>query len=140
MKKELSHRTEIQVKFSEVDSMKVVWHGHYIRYMEDAREAFGLKYGFHYLDAYKNNYYLPIVKSSVDYKQSITYGDTLIVEATFINHAASKIHFKYKMYSKEKDILIAEGETIQVFTSMEGELQLTNPPYFDTWKKSHDLA
>ena len=39
----LTDRTSFQVRFSEVDSMKIVWHGEYIRYFEDGREAFGLK-------------------------------------------------------------------------------------------------
>ena len=40
---------EIEVRFSEVDSMNVVWHGSYALYFEDAREAFGAKYGLEYL-------------------------------------------------------------------------------------------
>ena len=41
----LSETVRVQVRFSEVDSIKMVWHGHYMTYMEDAREAFGRKYG-----------------------------------------------------------------------------------------------
>ena len=37
----LTNRTTLRVRFSEVDSMEVVWHGEYVRYMEDGREAFG---------------------------------------------------------------------------------------------------
>ena len=29
------------IRFSEVDSMGVVWHGNYAKYFEDAREEFG---------------------------------------------------------------------------------------------------
>ena len=46
----LSYVAEIPVRFSEVDSLQIVWHGHYIEYMEEAREAFGKKYGLSYLD------------------------------------------------------------------------------------------
>ena len=31
----------LEIRFSEVDSMKIVWHGSYAKYFEDAREAFG---------------------------------------------------------------------------------------------------
>ena len=34
----------IDIRFSEVDSMNVVWHGSYMLYFEDAREEFGNKY------------------------------------------------------------------------------------------------
>ena len=41
----LSVTKPFEIRFSEVDSMGVVWHGHYVKYFEDAREAFGAKYG-----------------------------------------------------------------------------------------------
>lgn len=33
----LVHKNKIKVRFSEVDSMKIVWHGEYIKYFEDGR-------------------------------------------------------------------------------------------------------
>ena len=38
----LSAEKRIEIRFSEVDMMGVVWHGAYAKYLEDAREAFGL--------------------------------------------------------------------------------------------------
>ena len=46
---ELKASKELEVRFSEVDSMGVVWHGSYAVYFEDAREAFGAKYGLGYM-------------------------------------------------------------------------------------------
>ena len=43
--KELINRSKIEVRFSEVDSMSVVWHGNYVKYLEDGREAFGKEFG-----------------------------------------------------------------------------------------------
>ncbi len=31
----LTDRTTIKVRFSEIDSMQIVWHGEYVRYFED---------------------------------------------------------------------------------------------------------
>ena len=45
----LSEKVAINIRFSEVDSLLIVWHGHYLKYFEDAREAFGRKYGLGYL-------------------------------------------------------------------------------------------
>ena len=45
---ELSVEKQFEVRFSEVDMMNVVWHGAYPLYLEDAREAFGEKYGLSY--------------------------------------------------------------------------------------------
>ena len=45
---ELVTEKELEIRFSEVDIMKVVWHGSYPLYLEDAREAFGAQYGLSY--------------------------------------------------------------------------------------------
>lgn len=47
--KELKASKKFAIRFSEVDSMNVVWHGSYPLYFEDAREAFGEKYGLEYM-------------------------------------------------------------------------------------------
>ena len=39
--RQLKTSKTFEVRFSEVDSMNVVWHGSYPLYFEDAREAFG---------------------------------------------------------------------------------------------------
>ena len=36
------------IRFSEVDSMHIVWHGSYALYFEDAREEFGRVFGLSY--------------------------------------------------------------------------------------------
>ena len=58
----LSVTQPINIRFSEVDSMGVVWHGNYAIYFEDAREAFGAKYGLEYLMMYDEGYFEPIVE------------------------------------------------------------------------------
>ena len=44
----LTDRTTIKVRFSEIDSMQIVWHGEYVRYFEHRRQACGKRYGFDY--------------------------------------------------------------------------------------------
>ena len=63
------HQTEVSIRFSEVDALGIVWHGHYIKYMEDGREAFGIKYGISYLDVQKAGYIVPLVKVNCEYKR-----------------------------------------------------------------------
>ena len=46
---ELKSSTTIRVRFNEVDSMNITWHGHYVTFFEDAREAFGKEYNLDYL-------------------------------------------------------------------------------------------
>ena len=54
-----------EIRFSEIDSMKVAWHGSYVLYLEDAREFWGAKYGLGYQDFMDNRYYAPIVEMDI---------------------------------------------------------------------------
>ena len=88
---ELICQTQSRVRFSDVDSMNVVWHGNYIKYFEDGREAFGNLYGINYLDFYNKGFLIPIVKINCDYKKPLKYGDIAIVETRFVNCDAAKL-------------------------------------------------
>lgn len=129
-------RTEVQVRFSEVDSLGIAWHGHYVRYFEDGREAFGAAHGLGYLDVYRAGLVTPIVKLSCDYKRPLTYGDSVLIETTFIDSPAARIHFSYKIFKLGQPELVAEGETTQVFLDLDARTLLLNtPPFFEDWKQ-----
>jgi acyl-CoA thioester hydrolase len=134
----LQHTTTFRVRFNETDPLGIVWHGHYITYFEDGREDFGQKHGLSYLDIQKQGLYTPVVKCVCDYKSPLRYGDEATIETTFVPHTAAKIHFQYKIWH-QSGRLVATGETIQVFTDTQGELQLTNPPFFEAWKRAQGL-
>ena len=136
----LSEKIEVKVRFNESDPLGIVWHGHYLRYFEDGREAFGEKHGLRYLDIYKQGYVVPIVKIYCDYKKSLQYGDTAIVETIFIDNPAAKINFQYKIYVPKTLQIVAEGSSVQVFLKKDNmQLQLTTPEFFDAWKKQQTL-
>lgn len=133
---ELKAKREITVRFSEVDSMKVVWHGNYVQYFEDGREAFGDKYDLDFLKIYEQHGLLtPVVKLNCDYKYSLRYGEKAIVETTYLNSPAAKVGFDYKIFRASNGELVTTGRTIQVFISPGGELHLTVPPFLETWKE-----
>lgn len=137
--KTLTERTEVKVRFGEVDSMRIVWHGNYIKYFEDAREAFGDKYELGYLEVYKHKVMIPLVKIDCDFKRPLKYGDSAIVEARFVNSEAAKIVFDYTVFRKSDMEISATGRSIQVFLTPEGELILTPPDFFIGWKKHWGL-
>lgn len=140
MSRSITDRTEVRVRFNEADSLGIVWHGHYIRYFEDGRESFGMKHGLDYLAVYNKGFVLPIVKIECNYKKPLAYGDRVIVETTYTPCDAARIHFHYKLFNAETNLLVADGFTIQVFLDRElSTLQLTNPPFFEEWKKEQGM-
>lgn len=136
---QLVNRTEVPVRFSEVDALGIVWHGHYLKFFEDGREAFGRQYGLGYLDMYKERFATPLVTLNVDFKKTVKYGDSVIIETSFINSPAAKIIFNYSIYRCSDNELVAKGESIQVFVNLDHELFITLPPFFEEWKAQNNL-
>lgn len=137
--KELYTLTEIPVRFSEVDSMQIVWHGHYIKYMEEGREAFGKKYGIGYMDWKAMGYMVPLVSVSCDFRKPLQYGDMAVVETRLVDTEAAKIIYSFRIYRKSDNELMATGQSTQVFLDMGRELILTLPEAFAQWKAKHGL-
>ncbi|WP_047447393.1 acyl-CoA thioesterase [Alistipes sp. ZOR0009] len=132
----LINRTPFRVRFSEVDSMQIVWHGEYVRYFEDGREAFGRQYGgLGYMEMYNSGYVVPLVKISLEFKYPLVCGDTAIVETRYINCEAAKILFEYTIYRESDMQVVATGESTQVFLNRDNVLELVNPEFYIQWKK-----
>lgn len=134
----LSITTEVRVRFNETDPLGIVWHGYYITYFEDGREAFGRHHGISYLDIYDSGFTTPIVKSTCEHKLSLRYGDVMRIETTIVDTPAAKMIFRYKIFDGNNEIACT-GETVQVFLDSKGELMLTNPPFFEEWKRKVGL-
>ncbi len=131
---ELKASKEIEVRFSEVDSMGIVWHGSYVKYFEDAREEFGRKYDLGYLRIFGEGFYAPLVKLDFNYKKPLIYGNKMIVEIEYIPTEAAKVCFEYKIYSGEDRSLVTTGSSIQVFLDKDYQLVWNNPEFYEEWK------
>lgn len=131
----LKAAAEFAPRFSEVDSMNIVWHGSYPLYFEDAREAFGKKYGLGYMDIFGNGFYAPLVELSFQYKKPITYGMECRVEITYRPTDAAKIIFDYEIYDTQENQLRAVGRSVQVFMDKDYQLCWTNPRFYEDWKR-----
>lgn len=139
MAKQLIDRTEIKVRFGEVDSMGIVWHGNYVKYIEEGRESFGHKYGISYLDIYANDVMAPVVNMNIDFKKQVKYGDKLIVETEYIDCEAAKIIFNFRIFRKSDKELVATAQSTQVFIDLNREMILYPPPFAVAWKKKMGL-
>ena len=119
-------KTSLRVRFSEVDSMQIVWHGEYVRYFEDGREAFGREFaGLGYMDIHASGYTAPIVELQLQYKKPLRVNDTAVGE--------------YTIRSATDGEIVAEGSSTQVFLDARGELQLLAPEFYRKWKERWDV-
>lgn len=136
----LVNKTSLRVRFSEVDSMQIVWHGEYVRYFEDGREAFGREFaGLGYMDIYASGYTAPIVELHLQYRKPLKVNDTAVVETRYIATEAAKVCFEYTIRSATDGEVVAEGSSTQVFLDSRGELQLLAPEFYRKWKERWEV-
>lgn len=131
----VEHSIDAKVRFSEVDSLGVVWHGNYLKYFEDGREAFGIEYGMSYLELHKYGIVQPLVEMDMQFKSVVRYGDLIRIKTRLIYSKAAKVIFEYEVYNLTTDKLGAVGKSIQVFVNTDLELQLFAPDVYHDWKQ-----
>lgn len=138
MPRSLTHSTHVRIRFSECDPLNIVWHGNYVKYFEDGREAFGKAYNLSYAEIYsKNGLSVPLVHLEMDYKRPVSFGETIRIDTRLVDNPAAKIVFDYKIFNSQNE-LVCSGKTIQAFVLMEKkELQITMPPFFEDWKNEY---
>jgi acyl-CoA thioester hydrolase len=131
----LTASKNLEIRFSEVDSMDFVWHGSYPLYFEDAREAFGKKYDLGYLLIFDSGFYAPLVDLSFHYKKPIVYGMHPRVDIFYRPTEAAKIIFDYEIHDTKDNELLATGRSVQVFLDKDYQLMWTNPEFYEEWKR-----
>ncbi len=127
------------MRFSEVDAMGIVWHGNFVKYMEDGRESFGQSFGLGYYDLFEQGLMVPLVKMDIDYKLQLKYGEGIIIETTWENCDAAKILFRYRILRKTDQAVLMTARTTQVFLNKQGELELCNPEFYLEWKRKNGV-
>ena len=122
----LAARTSVRVRFQEVDSLRVVWHGHYVLYLEHAREALTGKFGFTAARALEMGYRVPVTRMELRYRAPARPDQIIRVTARLRSPSVARFVMDYEVRSETGDLL-ASAETEQVIVNREGELLLTMP-------------
>ena len=117
---------EIPVRFAECDPYGVVWHGHYVLYLEHAREALTGRFGFTAARALEMGYRVPITRLELTYRAPAMPDQTVRVTARLRAPSVARFVIDYEIRS-ETGNLLASAMTEQVVVNRQGELLLTLP-------------
>lgn len=77
----ISAEVDLEIPFHDVDSMGIVWHGHYLKYVEIARCALMRKAGLDLPAMDQAGLAWPIVTCDLKYLRPLRYGQRITVEA-----------------------------------------------------------
>jgi acyl-CoA thioester hydrolase len=86
-----------QVRFEEVDSMGIVWHGCYPSYFEDGRVALGRRYGISYSDFIREQVPVPVRQLQIDYHRPLRFEEEFEIKTTLHWSDAARINFEYEI-------------------------------------------
>lgn len=104
--------------YYETDRMNVIHHSNYIRWFEEARINFMEKAGYPYDKMEFNGIMLPVLSADCSYKNSIHFGDTVLIHTAICQFNGFKMTLQYKIINKKNSELHAFGSTTHCFTDM----------------------
>ena len=122
------HQTQIRVRYSETDQMRVVYHGNYAQYFEIGRVEWLRNKGISYKWMEENGIMLPVVSLTMNYKKPARYDELLTLKTILKNRTAVKIEFDYELYNESEELLTT-GNSILVFVDMKTGKPISPPQY-----------
>ncbi len=121
---------EVVVPFHDVDLAQVVWHGHYLKYLENARWALMDQLGVGLAAMLDSGFGWPVVDLQVKYLRLTRYADRLRVRAALVDWE-SRLTIVYLVTDAASGERVARAQTRQVAVdTATGLLQFSSPPAF----------
>ncbi|QCD52720.1 MULTISPECIES: acyl-CoA thioesterase [unclassified Campylobacter] len=112
---QISKTTIIKAQFFDVDSMNVVWHGNYVKYLETARCELLDEIGYNYENMKKDGFAFPIVKLDIKYVRPVFFADEIEVEARLVDFESFlKISYLIKNHKTKEKISVANTSQIAI--------------------------
>jgi acyl-CoA thioester hydrolase len=117
---------EIEVPFHDVDSLGIVWHGHYYKYLELARTALLRACQLDARDLRKLGFGMVMIESRCRHVAPLRYADVARVSAWF-RDVRHRIRIAYEIVRAADGVRVARAETMLASVTRDGELLLETP-------------
>ena len=123
-----TYELKLTVPFHDLDPMRIVWHGNYLKYFDQARFALFDHAGVNlYQYLIDKNYVFPITKTATKHILPLQPNDEFVVKATVVE-ARYKISMEFEIRRLSDDALCTKGSSDQVAVIMpKMELELEIP-------------
>jgi len=109
----ISAEVTITVPFYDLDPMQVVWHGNYVRYLEEARCALLDRLGYSYPQMEESGYLWPVVDLRLKYIRPARFGQKIRVIATLVEYE-NRLRLAYRILDDQTGEILTKAETIQL--------------------------
>jgi len=112
---------EVRVRYAETDQMGVAYYANYLVWFEVGRSEFCRKRGFCYADLEASGFKLVVTDAHCRYRNAARYDETITVRTWLRGMNSRMITFGYQILRKEKEEVIAEGETRHLCIDLNGK-------------------
>lgn len=117
----------LKAQFYDLDPMEVVWHGNYVRYLEQARCVLLDAIGYNYPQMLESGYLWPIVDLRIKYVRPLRFSQEFAVTATLVEFE-NRLKIDYRICDKISGEVLTKATTTQVAVhAATGELCLESP-------------
>lgn len=104
------NRLEIKIYYEDTDSGGVVYYANYLRYMERGRTEYLAERGISVKDLMDQGTIFVVTRAEVDYKSSVRYGDTIVLETSVTEKTGATLLFQHRITDKATGRLLVEGK------------------------------
>ena len=109
----ISAEVTVKPQFYDLDPMRVVWHGNYVRFLEQARCALLDKIAFNYEEMSRTGYIWPVVDMRIKYVRPLRFGQEVKVIATMLEYE-NRLKIGYRLIDLTSGEILTKAHTIQV--------------------------
>lgn len=121
------HETRVRVRFNEVDSYHVAWHGHYVAWMEIGRNDLAGRFELDADQVAAAGFLAPVVALELKYKRPARFNEELRVMTSVRRTETATLEFLCEILGPD-GVQRASGRAVLVLTDRNGTLQYSAPP------------
>ena len=120
------HETRIRVRFNEVDTFRVAWHGHYVAWMEEARNQLAGRFGLNAEQIAAAGFRAPVVALELKFLRPASFGEDLLLRTRLVPRESATLEFHCEIVGAD-GTLSARGHSVHALIDSYGDLQYTLP-------------
>ncbi len=128
---------KLTVPFHDVDSMHVVWHGHYAKYFELVRCLLLEGFDYNYDAMFDSGFAWPIVDMRIKYIKPIKFNQKINIIAT-LTEWEHRLKIKYVIQDISSNTTLTKASTIQFAVCLQSNEMCFETP--DIFRKKLGVA
>lgn len=117
----------LKIPFHDLDPMNIVWHGNYIKYMEQARCDLFSKLNYTYLDMRDDLYMYPVAKMSTKFIKPAKFNQEIMIKTELLEIEPAMVII-YKIFDLQTNEKIFEAKTLQIAVNIETNQSVYTAP------------